>query len=114
VGGGEIVAGKVGRALEIKPAGHRTEVVACVLTGREEVGGVETECAVELVVDGAQELVYSSFFFCRLADCFFLLFFGEEDRFPLREPLPLESSEATVAFALRLRAGDFCFCFCRR
>ncbi len=112
MGGSEIVADEVGWVLEIKPAGHQTEVEVGILMGREEVGGVETKCAVELVVDGAQELVYSSFFFCHLADCFLFLFFGQEDCFPLREPLPFESSKVTLAFALLLWVGDFCFCFC--
>jgi len=45
-------------------------------------------------------LAYAFLFFCFLARCFFLLFLGEEERFPARVTLSLESSKA---------AGSFCF-----
>jgi len=45
-------------------------------------------------------LSYIFFFCCFLARGFFFLFLGEEERFPARETLSLESSEAV---------GLFCF-----
>jgi len=45
---GEIVTGEVRRPLEIKPAGHGTEVETGVVAGRQEVGGMEAEGTVEL------------------------------------------------------------------
>jgi len=45
---GEIVTGEVRRPLEVKPAGHGTEVEMGVMAGGHEIGGMEAEGTVEL------------------------------------------------------------------
>jgi len=77
------------------------------------MGGVEAIGTVELLVDSVEELAYTFLFCCLVVGIFFFLFFGEEERLPPCEPLPLESAEPSGAFLAQFWLGfffDFVFC----
>jgi len=109
--GGKIMTGKVQWLLEVKPAWHRTKVDACIVTGGEEMGGVNAIVFVKLCIDSMECLAYSFLFFCCLPGGFFFLFFEEELQ-PVHKSLSLEPPKASLLLpfwlAFLLRGLAFC------